>query len=70
MDRMPVSSSNIASVGYEADSQVLEVEYIKGGIYQYMNVPDDIHEELMNCSSKGTYMNQVVKKMFVVVQVG
>jgi hypothetical protein len=70
MDRMPVSSSNIASVGYEADSQVLEVEYIKGGIYQYMNVPGDIHEELMNCSSKGTYMNQVVKKMFVVVQVG
>ena len=70
MDRIPVASSNIASIGYEADSQVLEVEYIKGGIYQFMNVPSDVHEELMNSSSKGTYMNQVVKKMFVVVQVG
>jgi hypothetical protein len=70
MDRTPVASSNIASIGYETDSQVLEVEYISGGIYQYMNVPGDIHEELMSSSSKGNYMNRVIKKMFVVIQVG
>ena len=34
MDRTPVVSSNINSIGYDASSSVLEVEF-RSGLYQY-----------------------------------
>jgi hypothetical protein len=70
MERMPVSSSNVASIGYDCDSQTLEVEFLAGGVYQYMNVPAETHTELMESSSKGAYINRFVKTMFVAVRVG
>jgi hypothetical protein len=62
MERVPVSSSNLASVGYDAGSATLEVEFNHGGIYQYSGVPDEIHQGLMNAGSHGTYFDQCVKK--------
>lgn len=38
MDRTPVSSTNLKSVGYDAVNRVLEIEFHDGGIYQYFNV--------------------------------
>jgi len=35
--RIPVSSTNVASVGYE--NQVLVVEFLNGSVYQYFYVP-------------------------------
>ena len=39
MEREPVVSSNLVSVGYDPASETLEVEFIKTGVYQYLNVP-------------------------------
>jgi len=39
MKRQPVESSNLASVGYDAARQILEIEFNHGGIYQYYDVP-------------------------------
>ena len=33
MERIPVESSNLASVGYDSDSLTLEIEFNSGGIY-------------------------------------
>lgn len=38
MKRIPVSSSNLASVGYDEISQALEIEFLHGGVYQYFGV--------------------------------
>jgi len=62
MERMPVQSSNLASVGYDSASQILEIEFNHGGIYQYFNVPTHIHDGLMSAGSKGTYFDQNIKK--------
>ena len=62
MERTPVQSSNLASVGYDSASMILEIEFLKGGIYQYLNVPSDIYNGLMNAGSKGTYFDQNIKK--------
>jgi hypothetical protein len=70
MDRVPVSSSNIASVGYDADSQTLEVEFLKGGIYQYFQVPQNVHEDFMASSSKGQYHHQNIKNRYPTTRVG
>lgn len=64
MNRTPVSSSNLASIGYDAESLVLEVEFNNGRVYQYFDVPQGTYDELMSASSKGSYMNNVIKKQF------
>ncbi|MBA7540511.1 hypothetical protein ES705_32810 [subsurface metagenome] len=43
MKRKQVESSNLASVGYDADKKILEIEFNHGGVYQYFNVPSMKH---------------------------
>lgn len=62
MERQSVSSSNLASIGYEAQSQTLEIEFNHGGIYQYYNVPNSVYTGLMNASSHGQYFDRNIKK--------
>lgn len=64
MERLPVSSGTIASVGYDETIQVLEVEFIKTGIYQYMNVPQPTFEALMAAPSLGVFLNANIKGQF------
>lgn len=62
MNRVRVSSSNLASVGYDTDTRVLEIEFLNGGIYQYSNVPAHVHGGLMSASSHGSYFDAHIKK--------
>lgn len=64
MDREPVTSSNLVSVGYEPASETLEVEFKKSGIYQYYNVPEFMHERLMSADSIGTFFNAEIKNAY------
>jgi hypothetical protein len=34
MDRIPVSSSSIVSIGYDPDSLTLEIEFKSGAVYR------------------------------------
>ena len=62
MERIPVQSSNLASVGYDSKTATLEVEFLNGSIYQYFGVPAEVHQGLMNAGSKGSYLDQNIKK--------
>lgn len=64
MERTSVSSSNIQSIGYHADSSTLEIEFIKGSVYQYFGVPQGEHEALMHSDSKGKYFNANIKDRY------
>ena len=55
MKRENVSSSNLASVGYDEENEILEIEFNHGGIYQYFNVPINEYEALMSADSHGKY---------------
>ncbi len=57
-----MSSSNLASVGYDPGSHILEVEFLNGSVYQYLGVPDYIYSGLMHASSHGSYLDANVKK--------
>ena len=61
MNRKPVTSSNIASIGYDDSSETLEIEFKNGGIYQYFDVPQRIYNEIMSASSHGEYLAQNIK---------
>lgn len=60
MIRIPVESSDIVSVGYDAQNRTLEIEFHGGRIYQYRNVDADIHAQLMRADSHGEYFNTFV----------
>jgi hypothetical protein len=61
MDRQGVQSSNVASVGYDPEEMVLEVEFVDGDVYQYDGVPASVYEGLMSAPSVGRYLHQMVK---------
>jgi hypothetical protein len=69
MERSPVSSSNIESVGYDADSSTLEVEFKKGGVYQYYDVPGHVYEDFISAESLGSYLHHSIKGVFSVSRV-
>ena len=61
MTHQPVSSSNLAEVGYDAPTQTLEVCFKSGRTYQYFGVPERIHDGLVAAESPGGYLNREVK---------
>lgn len=61
MDRIPVTSKNIHSIGYDPQSATLEVEFKSGDVYQYFNVPEHLYRGLMNAASKGQFLNDYIK---------
>lgn len=61
MDRTAVSSSNISAIGYDLDSEMLEVEFTNGVVYSYSGVPLGEYEGFMNADSKGKYLHANIK---------
>lgn len=61
MDRTPVNSSNLASVGYESASLTLEIEFRNGGTYRYFDVAESEYQNLLQAGSKGKYFNAYIK---------
>ncbi len=62
IERHSVTSSWVKSVGYDADTSTLEVEFVHGAIFQYFDVPAIVHAELMAADSKGTFLNNRIRK--------
>lgn len=69
MQRYPVSSSNLASVGYDASSYTLEIEFNSGRVYQYFEVPEHIHQEFVSAASVGSYFARSIRNSFACSEV-
>jgi hypothetical protein len=50
-----VDSSNISKIGYDEESQTLEVHFLNGGVYQYHTVPKSTYLALIEAKSIGGY---------------
>jgi hypothetical protein len=57
-----VDSSNIESIGYE-DGE-LHIQFTSGGYYVYHGVPRHVYDDLMNASSKGSFLNREIKNVY------
>jgi hypothetical protein len=68
MDRAQVASSNIQSIGYDTEAQILEIEFNNGGTYQYSGVPEYEHEGIMNANSHGKYFHANIKNRYPFVK--
>lgn len=61
MNRTPVKSSNIQSVGYDPEKRLLEVGFHRGEVYQYFGVPKQVYEGLLTAPSAGSYLHAHIK---------
>lgn len=61
VDRVPVSSSNVKSVGHDSETNTLAVEFKDGSVYHYHDVPKDVHESLVSAKSIGGFIHSGIK---------
>ena len=61
MNREPVESSNIASIGYDADTRTLQIEFNGGAVYNYHPVTEDGHRSLISAPSIGKYFSANIR---------
>jgi uncharacterized protein len=69
MEREAVSSSSVASIGYDPESLTLEVEFVGGDVYQYFDVPDTEYDGLRGADSIGGYLNANIKGRYRYVRI-
>lgn len=70
MNREPVASSTIIAIGYDEQSQTLEIEFKTGSVYQYYNVTQALFEQLMQANSKGQFLAYQIKNSYPYSRVG
>ncbi|MDW9593529.1 KTSC domain-containing protein [Sinorhizobium meliloti] len=65
MERQPVSSSSLASVGYDPASETLQVEFVATGkVYEYYNVPQFMYDRLVEAASIGQFFNAEIRNAY------
>lgn len=58
-DLTPVTSSNIEAIGH--DGADLYVKFSTGPVWRYRDVPADVHAEMLNSKSVGSFFARQVK---------
>lgn len=61
MQKEFVASSSVAWVGYAAAARVLVVGFVRGTVYEFLDVPATEHLALMSAASKGRQFNSCIK---------
>ena len=58
----PVESSCVAAIGYDGDTREVYVEFIESGTYAYWPAPERVWRRFLAADSKGTFVNEVLKR--------
>lgn len=55
MHRTAIASPGIEQLGYEEGSEILEIKFVSGTVYEFYNVPLKMYEQLMSSPRKEFY---------------
>jgi hypothetical protein len=69
MERTKVESTILLSIGYEPDSELLELEFLSGAIYGYLDVPPYAYMALMESNSKDAYFEKFIHDKYDVEKI-
>jgi KTSC domain len=64
ISRQPVQSTAIAKVGYSKRRHILEIEFVNGAVYRYLDVPTTIYRDLMSAESKARFYDSNIRKHY------
>ncbi|SPE36711.1 Imidazoleglycerol-phosphate synthase (modular protein) [Candidatus Sulfopaludibacter sp. SbA6] len=63
-DGVAVRSRLLASLAYDQDETILQLEFRDGTVYQYFQVPRQTYQSLLQADSKGAYFNSHIRNVF------
>jgi hypothetical protein len=69
MQLHPIKSSNIESIGHNAQTKVLRIKFSRGKTFDYSNVPDQEVLHLRTAVSVGSYFSKQIRTKFSGVEV-
>jgi hypothetical protein len=69
LERQPVKSRILRSVGYDESTKILEIEFQTGLVYQYSGVPPKVYKDLMHSGEIVKYFYEKVRPKFQTKQV-
>lgn len=58
---VPVTSSNLRAVGYDADRQEVHVEFLSGATWVYEDISPELFENLRKSPSPGSFFHRNIK---------
>lgn len=64
INMIPVSSSNIESLGYDDQNGIVYVRFMNGTLYIYKGVPKHEFDGLLNAPSIGSYLHRNFKNVY------
>ena len=64
MERKRINSTSIRSVGFDPQTQTLEVEFSNGSIVQYARVAAEIHRRFLAAPSPTSYFRDQIEESF------
>jgi hypothetical protein len=64
IDIKPVRSRDLALIGYDNVTSILEVVFRAGGVYRYQGVPESVYHGLMAAPSHGIFFQRHIKTQY------
>jgi hypothetical protein len=61
MDMEDGNSSNIGQFGHDEESEILQVEFTQGTVYQYFDVPRHVYDGMVASDSRGKFLHANIK---------
>jgi KTSC domain len=62
--RQPVDSTAIAKIGYSKRRHILEIEFVNGAVYRYLDVPPVVYRDLMSAESKARFYDMNIRRHY------
>jgi len=62
--REPVHSTAIARIGYSKRRRILEIQFVNGAVYRYLDVPPAVHRDLMSAESKTRFYDSNIRRHY------
>ena len=57
-------SSVVSKFYYDQSRSVLRVIFVSGLVYEYLQVPEEVYLAMKEALSKGTFLNEHIKKNY------
>jgi KTSC domain len=62
--RQSVESTAIAKIGYSKRRHILEIEFVNGAVYRYLNVPSNLYRNLISAESKARFYDSNIRRHY------
>lgn len=70
VEMIPVVSSNVGAIGYDAENSVLYVRFLGGDVYRYYGVPEDVWSQFQTAPSKGKFVWRALRDQYSYDKIG